>query len=183
MPVTLDLVSFLVVLSGPLETPVLLAGVSDKVAVDDVGDPSLERADCFFGGLALGDFATQVGGIFNTVSPVGHTTMGELLDAALQTTKSTAELVWLTPQQIAEAEIAPWSELPIWVPRDGPLAGLHNCDVTAAIEAGLHCRPIIETVNDTWSWLQAEGTPEQHNDRPTHGLDPQREATIIHQHT
>ncbi len=127
--------------------------------------------------------ATQVGGIFNTVSPVGHSTMGELLDAVLDTTRSTAELVWLTPEQIAEAGIAPWSELPIWVPPDGPLAGLHNCDVTAAIEAGLHCRPIIETVKDTWSWLRAEGTPEHRDDRPAHGLDRQREATIIHQHT
>ena len=52
MPVTLDSVSFLVVLSGPLETSVLLAGVSDTVAVDDVGELTLERADCFFGGLA-----------------------------------------------------------------------------------------------------------------------------------
>ena len=122
---------------------------------------------------------TRVGGVFNTVSPAGHTTMGELLDAALDTTSSTAELVWLTPEQIDTAGIAPWSELPIWVPPDGPLAGLHDCDVTAAIAAGLHCRPIVETVNDTWSWLQAEGPPEQRDDRPTHGLDPRREAEII----
>lgn len=122
---------------------------------------------------------TRVGGIFNTVSRAGHTTMGGLLDAAVRATGSAAELVWLTPEQIATAEIAPWSELPIWVPPDGPLAGLHNCDVTAAIEAGLRCRPVVETVNDTWTWLQAEGPPEQRADRPAHGLEPQREASII----
>ena len=60
-PVTLESESFLCVLPGPLERQLLLAGVGDEVAVDDVGEPSLERADCFFGGLAFGDFAVVVG--------------------------------------------------------------------------------------------------------------------------
>ena len=60
MPVTLESVSFLVALPGPLGTSALLAGVGDEVSVDDVGELTLERADCFFGGLALGDFAVVV---------------------------------------------------------------------------------------------------------------------------
>jgi 2'-hydroxyisoflavone reductase len=120
-----------------------------------------------------------IGGAFNAVSPVGHTTMGELLRAAYETTGSTAELVWFTPEEVDEAGIAPWTELPIWVPPTGPLAGLHDCDVTAAVHAGLRCRPVGETVSDTWVWLQTEGLPPQRDDRPTHGLDPQRERELI----
>ena len=58
-PVTLDSRSFLFCPPGPTSTSALLSGVGYKVAVDDVGDLSLERADCFFGGLALGDFAVE----------------------------------------------------------------------------------------------------------------------------
>jgi hypothetical protein len=38
-----------------------LASVSNEVSVNDIGEPALERADCFFGGFALGDFTVEVG--------------------------------------------------------------------------------------------------------------------------
>jgi len=87
--------------------------------------------------------------------------------------------VWLTPEQIAAAEIAPWVELPIRLPPDGELAGLHDCDVTAALGVGLTCRPITETVDATWAWLQEEGALEQRDDRPVHGIDPRREDEVL----
>jgi hypothetical protein len=37
-----------------------LAGVGDEMPVDDVGELSLQSADCLFGGLAFGDFAVVV---------------------------------------------------------------------------------------------------------------------------
>ena len=123
-----------------------------------------------------------VGGVFNAVGPVGDATMGAFLDAVCRVTRSSAELVWFTPEQIDAAGIVPWTELPVWVPPTGPLAGLHNCNVNAARRAGLHCRPIRETVEDTWTWLQDEGPPPQREDRPTHGLDPQREIDILAAH-
>ena len=124
----------------------------------------------------------RTGGTFNAVSPVGHTTMGELLDIAHEVTGSTAELVWFTPEEIDSAPIAPWTELPICLPPSGELAALHDCDVSAALRTGLRCRPIRETVADTWAWLQSEGPAEQRADRPVHGLDPQREADLLRRH-
>jgi hypothetical protein len=40
---------------------VLVAGVGNEMPVDDIRDPALERADCFFGRFAFGDFAVEVG--------------------------------------------------------------------------------------------------------------------------
>jgi nucleoside-diphosphate-sugar epimerase len=100
-----------------------------------------------------------VSGAFNTVSRPGHTTIGALLDRCVAVTGSSAELVWLTPEAIEAAEVSGWTDLPVWVPPTGELAGLHDCDVSAAHEAGLLCRPMEETVADTWAWLQREGTP------------------------
>jgi 2'-hydroxyisoflavone reductase len=118
-------------------------------------------------------------GTFNTVSRPGHATMGSLLEAAVQVTGSSARLVWTTPEVIEAAGIAPWTELPVWVPPDGELAGLHSGDVSAVFAAGLTCRPVLDTVADTWAWLQREGDPPTAAGRPGHGLDPDRERDVL----
>lgn len=100
-----------------------------------------------------------VGGAFNTVSPPGHTTMGELLDTVRLVTGDRAEFVWLSPTVIEEAGVSPWTELPIWLPPEGEMAGLHAGDVSAAHARGLRCRPVGDTVRDTWAWQQSEGDP------------------------
>lgn len=120
----------------------------------------------------------QVGGAFNTVSQPGHTTIGELLDLCRTVTGETAGLVWTSPERIAEAGIEPWTELPIWVPPDGELAGLHAGDVSAAFANGLRCRPVADTVVDTWEWLQAEGDPPSLSNGSV-GLDSTREAEVL----
>jgi 2'-hydroxyisoflavone reductase len=118
-------------------------------------------------------------GPYNTVSQPGHATMASLLAAAVEVTGSAARLVWAPPEVIEAAGIAPWTELPIWLPPDGEGAGLHAGDVTAAYAAGLTCRPVTQTVADTWAWLQQEGDPAPVPGRPEHGLDPERERQVL----
>jgi 2'-hydroxyisoflavone reductase len=120
-----------------------------------------------------------IAGPFNTVSRPGHATMASLLEAAIAVTMSHARLVWVAPEVILDAAIAPWIELPIWLPPDGEGAGLHSGDVSAAYAAGLSCRPVEETVADTWAWLQREGDPPAPPGRPAHGLDPGRERELL----
>jgi nucleoside-diphosphate-sugar epimerase len=120
-----------------------------------------------------------IGGAFNTVSRPGHTTMGELLEAAVKVTGSGAELVWASPELIEEAGISPWIELPIWLPHNTEYGGMHDADVSAAHNTGLTCRPVQETIADTWAWLQAEGDPEPRPDRPRLGLDPAKEKQVL----
>ena len=120
-----------------------------------------------------------ISGPFNTVSEPGHATMASLLEAAIDATGSDARLVWVEPEVILAAGIAPWTELPVWLPPGGEAFGLHTGDVTAVYRAGMTCRPVEETVADTWAWLQAEGDPPAPADRPGHGLDPEREREIL----
>jgi hypothetical protein len=57
---------------------------------------------------------------------------------------------------------------------------LHGADVSRAVAAGLRCRPVSETVADTWSWLQdIGGTAPQRPDRPALGPDPTVEAKVL----
>jgi 2'-hydroxyisoflavone reductase len=120
-----------------------------------------------------------ISGVFNTVSQPGHATMASLLEAAIAATGSDARLVWAPPEVIIAAGIEPWIELPVWLPPDGEAAGMHNGDVSAAYAAGLTCRPVTQTVADTWAWLQEEGDPPVPASRPAHGLDPDREREVL----
>jgi nucleoside-diphosphate-sugar epimerase len=119
------------------------------------------------------------GGAFNAVSPPGHATMASLLMAARRVTGSDAQLVWVPPEAIAAAGIEAWTELPIWLPPAGEAAGLHAGDVSRALAAGLRCRPVDETVADTWRWLQADGDPTPPPGRPAPGLDPVKEEQVL----
>jgi 2'-hydroxyisoflavone reductase len=118
-----------------------------------------------------------LGGAFNVVSQPGQATMASLLEAARAVTGSRASLVWVSPEVIEAAGIQPWTELPVWLPPDGELASLHDGDVSAAYAAGLTCRPVEETVADTWRWLQEEGDPPP--GRIQHGLSPDTESRVL----
>ncbi len=118
-------------------------------------------------------------GAYNTVSPPGHTTMGELLTLANHIVGARAELVWAPPEVIDAAGVRPWTELPIWVPPTGELAALHDADTSAAADEGLRCRPVADTIFDTWQWLQAVGTSNTTHPRAPVGLDTAGEERIL----
>lgn len=122
----------------------------------------------------------RLAGTFNAVSAPGHATMGRLLEACRAVTESQAELVWVPPERVLAAGIKPWTELPIWAPPDPAWAWVYGGDVRRALAAGLRCRPVEETVADTWRWLEElDLRPPQRPDRPPVGLDLEREAPLL----
>jgi len=81
---------------------------------------------------------------------------------------------------VLAAGIEPWTELPIWLPPDHEYAGLHAANVERAHGAGLRCRPVEETVADTWSWLASlPGPAPLRPDLPPPGLDEARERAVL----
>jgi 2'-hydroxyisoflavone reductase len=121
------------------------------------------------------------GGPYNVVSRRGHATMGSLLEACRTTAGADdARLTWVDPDTVLAAGIEPWSDLPIWIPPGHDYAALHDASVERAYAGGLRCRPVQETVADTWSWLSAlEGVAPLREDRPPPGLDPARERAAL----
>jgi 2'-hydroxyisoflavone reductase len=120
-----------------------------------------------------------LGGTYNAVSRPGHTRMGDLLNTCNDVAGGRADLVWLTPEAIEAAGVSGWTQLPIWAPPTGDLAGLHAGDVTAAFSEGLRCRPMADTVSDTWRWLQSEGYPAAPSGRGELGLDADAERRLL----
>ncbi|MGV9456173.1 NAD-dependent epimerase/dehydratase family protein [Streptomyces sp. NPDC003635] len=129
----------------------------------------------------LGAAEQRLSGPYNLISPPGHATMGTLLDACAAVTGGTADLRWTEPRVILDAGIEPWTQLPVWVPPGSDMHdALHSADVSRAVETGLRCRPVEETVADTWAWLQGlGGTAPQRTDRTAKGLDPEVEAKVL----
>lgn len=126
--------------------------------------------------------AAGTGGAFNVTSPPGLVTIGDVLGACRQATGSDAELVWLTADQIAAAGVEPWTGMPLWLPPDDEAFGMLDADVSAAIAAGLRCRPIGETVRDTWAWVQRDGMPRG-TARGGQGYDDEAAGRLLAQTT
>jgi len=131
----------------------------------------------------LGAAERELSGPYNLVAPRGHTTMGALLEECVRVTGSDAELRWTAPEVILDAGIEPWTQLPVWVPSGSESeAALHSIDVSRAVRDGLRCRPVEETVRDTWAWLQDIGGVAPVRQRPGRvamGLDPAVEAKVL----
>ncbi|MFR9673192.1 NAD-dependent epimerase/dehydratase family protein [Streptomyces sp. TR06-5] len=119
-------------------------------------------------------------GPYNVIGPPGHTTTQELLEECVAATESDAELRWTPPEVIERAGIAPWTDLPVWLP-PGPLHdALYGTDASRARAAGLACRPVRETVRDTWAWMRAlGGAVPQRADRPRVGISAADEEAVL----
>jgi nucleoside-diphosphate-sugar epimerase len=119
-------------------------------------------------------------GPYNLIGPEGHATMGTFLDACVRATGSDAELRWADPRTVLDAGIEPWTELPVWMPPGEEHDSMHRTSVAKALVAGLRCRPVAETVADTWSWLASlGGEAPQRPDRTAKGLAPEKEAEVL----
>jgi nucleoside-diphosphate-sugar epimerase len=113
-------------------------------------------------------------GAFNVVAPDGHATYGDLIDACVMVTGADAELVWVEPGWLTDRGVSEWTELVLW----RTPAGTWAVDGSRAQQAGLVCRPLAETVRDTWAWLQRE-RPVPHPRAAEHGLSAEREAELL----
>jgi 2'-hydroxyisoflavone reductase len=120
-------------------------------------------------------------GAFNGTAPPGLTTMREGLAAAVEATGSGARLRWI-PDDILEAQgVEAWDELPLWIP-EATGAGTWAVATDRAQAAGLRCRPIAETVSDTWAWLRDGGEaqlPDWRADHRPRGLTAERELALL----
>ena len=123
----------------------------------------------------------RVAGAFNGTAPPGRTTMGATLEAVVEATGSGARLRWVPDDVLVAHEVEPWDELPLWIPPEAG-AGTWAVGTERAQAAGLRCRPVAETVADTWAWLRDGGAEAIGDWRAEHrprGLSPAREHALL----
>jgi 2'-hydroxyisoflavone reductase len=85
--------------------------------------------------------------------------MGDMLEACRPGSGSHARFTWVDEAFLLAHGVAPWSELPLWLPEsdNGVMAAICG----RAIAAGLDFRPLAETVRDTLAWLRSDKAPAE----------------------
>lgn len=125
--------------------------------------------------FALHTIEHDISGAYNVAAPVGRETFDGLLRSCAEATGSDATFTWIPDQRLMAHGVRQWSQMPLW--RTFP--GTWAVDASKAQAAGLACRPLSETVHDTWRWLMKTGATSDHERATEIGLDREREQAIL----
>ena len=128
----------------------------------------------------------RVTGVFNLTGPHpvdSPLPMSRVLDLCRTTLNPDARFTWVDERFLLENKVAPWTELPVWLPAaDG---GVMSVDIGKALATGLTFRPLEETIRDTFAWQAAWGSSPvpalaiTATPKPKVGLAPEREAELL----
>ncbi|HKU68238.1 MAG TPA: NAD-dependent epimerase/dehydratase family protein [Candidatus Baltobacteraceae bacterium] len=118
-----------------------------------------------------------IDGTFNCVTPRQSLTFGDLCRACMhEASAEDAAMVPIPDEFLAQREVRPWSEFPLWIPSASEYAAIANSDSSRALAAGLTIRPIAETVRDVLAWARAA---EKRPGALKAGMAPEREAALL----
>lgn len=114
-------------------------------------------------------------GTFHVTSPQEPYTLQQILGTAKDITASDANFVHVDADWLVENEVAPWMELPLWIPSDEGQA-MMNVDIQRALDAGLTFRPLEDTIRDTLAWYDEIKGDEK--EFPA-GMKPEKESELL----
>ncbi|MFF9001489.1 NAD-dependent epimerase/dehydratase family protein [Streptomyces achromogenes] len=124
--------------------------------------------------FALDQAEADTSGGFNIAHPAGIT-FADFLSECLTVTGGAGKPVWVEPDVLLDHKVRQWTELPLWRTH----AGVWAVSSRRAIAAGLRCRPVTDTIRDTWAWITANGRPVDHPRWAEHGIASEKEEKIL----
>jgi 2'-hydroxyisoflavone reductase len=114
-------------------------------------------------------------GVFNVRGPDPQATMSDLLTACISATGTKASLTWIEDSFLESCRVVPYVDLPVWLPEGPETAGFALVSAQKAAAAGLRCRPMADTIRDSWTFERSVGLDRKRRA----GLSPHREAQIL----
>ncbi len=122
-------------------------------------------------------------GIFNTIGPrLEPLAWTEFLLKVNNHYGNSANLIWVDTDFIAEKELRPVVDIPIWEPKTRR-AGRHTMNSDKAIAAGLTFTPMEETFDSALNWYDhiksASADPGLDKNRPFNGMTRDKELEIL----
>jgi 2'-hydroxyisoflavone reductase len=115
-------------------------------------------------------------GVYNATGPATRLTTGGMLNEIKTALASNATFTWVNAKFLENQKVAPWSDMPVWVPPNGEGAGMGS-SIKRALEKGLTFRPLAETGRDTLAWFKSQPTERQ--EKLKAGITPEREAEVL----
>ena len=119
----------------------------------------------------------KIAGTYNTVTPVGSYTMGNLLEDSQAVTATMVDPVWVDDAFVDSSRAGAGGALPIWHPATGGNAHVSSVSGERAQAAGLRNRPVRETIRDLMTWWDT--LPEERIANARFAMTAEREAKLI----
>jgi 2'-hydroxyisoflavone reductase len=116
-------------------------------------------------------------GTYNATGPDKVLGVGAMLEAIKAANKSNANFTWVNADFLEAQKVAPWSDIPVWVPPRGEEGGMGRISIQRALSKGLTFRPLAETARDTLAWFKAQ--PAERQAKLKAGFSLEREAEVL----
>lgn len=157
--------------------PVRLDRGGEVLAPGDPGDPVQ-----FIDGRDLAEWTIRMveqreTGIYNATGPEKTLGIGQMLDGIKSANESSATFTWVNADFLEAQKVAPWSDMPVWIPPRGEEAGGNRISIRRALTKGLTFCPLAETARDTLAWFKSQ--PAERQAKLKAGLSPEREAEVL----
>jgi 2'-hydroxyisoflavone reductase len=116
-------------------------------------------------------------GTYNATGPAAKLTMKPMLDGIKKGTGGDAKFTWVSTEFLETKKVAPWSDLPVWVPSRNGEEGFTQISCAKAIAAGLTFRPVAATAKDTLAWYKT--LPEDRRGKLGAGISADKEKELL----
>jgi len=116
-------------------------------------------------------------GTFNALGPAQPLTMAEMLYGIKAVTTAGAQFTWVPASFLDEQKVAPWSDMPVWIPPVDDYAGFGQTSNKKALAAGLTFRSLADTAISTLAFHESRDAERKKKLRA--GITPEREAEVL----
>ena len=115
-------------------------------------------------------------GTFNATGLARPVPMATLLETCREVSGSDARLEWIDEPFLEAMKVAPWKDMPVWLPESDPeAAGSMEVPIERALATGLSFRPLAATIADTLAYSRGFGAAHEWKA----GLDAARERELL----
>jgi len=116
-------------------------------------------------------------GVYNANSLPNNLTMERVLEECKVASDSDASFTWVSDNFLVQEKVAPWSEMPLWMPEESEphLKGFMFINCNKAVGSGLSFRPLNDTIRDTLTWHETNRL----NEELKAGIDPDKEQRLL----
>ncbi|HEY0372761.1 MAG TPA: NAD-dependent epimerase/dehydratase family protein [Thermoanaerobaculia bacterium] len=116
-------------------------------------------------------------GTYNAVGPAQPLTMAEMLYGIKASTTAGAQFTWVPATFLEAQKVAPWQDMPVWIPPVAEYAGFGTLSIQRALDKGLTFRSLADTTQSTLAFHHSR--PEDRKAKLRAGITAEREAEVL----
>ncbi len=122
----------------------------------------------------------EVVGTYNALGPAERLEMAGFLKGVGEGVGAPdPKLTWVPADFLDQEKVAPWQDMPVWIPATGEMAGAGTISNARATGKGLRFRPVQDTAKATLAWVNGLDAAERTEVTAKAGLNAEREVEVL----